>query len=157
MKRLLCLFLALVLFPVVSLADLPDLSGLSFDELVMLRQEALLAMWNSEQWQEVRVPAGVYEIGTEIPEGYWTLTPNSGDAVWFVYCDQLNESRTTFGPDCDVWDTYMVNSARTLKKEYVDKSALHELNIYLNAGRFIIVPCETVFTPYTGKPDLGFK
>ena len=157
MKKLFSLILVLLLVPVVSFADLPDLTGLSFDELLQLREQALLAMWKTEEWQEVRVPAGVYEIGVDIPEGYWTMTPNSRDSVWYVYCDQLNETRSTFGDDCDVWDTYMVNSARTLKKEWEDPSALHELSMDLKAGRFLIVPCETIFTPYAGKPDLGFK
>lgn len=157
MKRFFCFFLVLALLPVLSLADLPDLSGLSFDELIQLRQQTLLAIWNSSEWQEVRVPAGVYEIGVEIPEGYWTLTPNSGDSVCYIYCDQLNETRSTFGDDCDVWDTYIVNSARSLNKEWKDNSVLHELSMDLKPGRFLIIPCETVFTPYTGKPDLGFK
>ena len=37
MKRFFCFLLVLVLLPVISLADLPDLSGLSYDELVQLR------------------------------------------------------------------------------------------------------------------------
>lgn len=158
MKKLLAVILLLaLLLPVASLADLPDLSGLSFDELLQLREQALFAMWNSEQWQEVRVPAGAYEIGVDIPEGYWTMTPNSGDDEFYVYCDQLNETKSSFGDDCDVWDSYMVNCARSLKNEWKNNSALHELSLDLKSGRFLIIPCETVFTPYTGKPDLGFK
>ena len=38
MKRFFCFLFVLVLLPVVSLADLPDLSGLSYDELVQLRR-----------------------------------------------------------------------------------------------------------------------
>lgn len=157
MKRFLCLCVSLLFVPVFCLADLPDLSGLSFDELVQLRDQALLAMWNSEQWQEVRVPAGAYEIGADIPEGYWTMTPNSGTDEWYVYCDQLNETRSSFGDDCDIWDSYMVNCARSLNNEWKNPTALHELSLDLKAGRFLIIPCETIFTPYAGKPDLGFK
>lgn len=158
MKKLITIIMILaMLLPAAGLADLPDISGLSFDELVQLREQLNLAIWNSAEWQEVRVPAGVYEIGVDIPEGYWTLTPNAGDSVWFVYFDQLDETKTTFSSDCDLWETYMVNSARSLNKEWKDKSALHELSIEMKAGRFITIPCETVFTPFTGKPDLGFN
>lgn len=157
MKRFFCFLFVLVLLPVVSLADLPDLSGLSYDELVQLREQVNLAMWNSEQWQEVRVPAGVYEIGVHIPDGYWTLTANSRDTVWYIYCDQLNETRSNYGNDCDIWDSYMVNSARSLKGEWEDNSAIHELSLDLKTGRFLIIPCETIFKPYAGGPDLGFK
>lgn len=156
MKRFFCLLFVLVLLPVASLSDLPDLSALSFDELFQLRGQALLAMWNSDQWQEVRVPAGVYEIDVDIPEGYWTLVPNSGDSVSYVYCDQLDETRSTFAHDCEIWQSYWVNAARTLNNEWKDKSSLHELSLDMKAGRFIIIPCETIFTPYAGKPDLGF-
>ena len=58
MKRFFCILFAFVLLPVFSLADLPDLSGLSYDELVQLRDQINLAIWNSEEWEEVSVPSG---------------------------------------------------------------------------------------------------
>lgn len=36
----------------------------------------LEAIWNTKEWQEVEVPAGVYEVGVEIPAGEWTLRNN---------------------------------------------------------------------------------
>ena len=157
MKRFACVLLVLFLLPVYSLADLPDLSGLSFDELLQLREQALLAMWNSDKWQEVRVPTGVYEIGKDIPEGFWTMTPDYDDTVVFIYCDQLDETKSSYGPDCDIWEAYYLNRERDKNNEWKDKSYLHDLSLDLKAGRFLIVPCDTIFTPYTGKPDLGFK
>lgn len=158
MKRFACVLLVLFLLPVYSLADLPDISGLSFDELLQLREQALLAMWNSDKWQEVRVPAGVYEIGVDIPEGYWTMTPEyEEDTVEFIYCDHLDETKSTFGSDCDIWEIYYLNRERDKNNEWKDKYYLHDLSLDLKSGRFLIVPCDTIFTPYTGKPDLGFK
>ena len=78
MKRFLCVLFVLVLLPVVSLADLPDLSGLSFDELLQIRDQINLAIWNSQQWQEVSVPPGVWEIGVDIPSGHWSVRPAEG-------------------------------------------------------------------------------
>ena len=158
MKRYLCFLFVLVLLPVFSLADLPDLSGLSFDELVQLRDQINLAMWNSEKWQQVIVPKGVYEIGVDIPEGYWTMTPNySENVVIYIYCDQLDETRSTFGDDCDIWEDYWISRERYSRDVWKDNTKLHELSLDMKAGRFIIIPCETIFTPYTGKPDFGFK
>lgn len=158
MKKMLISIIALVMImPACSFADLPDLSGLSFDELVQLKEQINLVLWNSQEWQEVRVPKGIYEIGVDIPEGYWTLTAHSRDSESYIYCDQLDETKATFGPDCDIWENYWVNSARELNKDWKDPNALHELSLDMKAGRFIIIPCETTFTPYTGKPDLGFK
>ena len=56
MKRILALLLSLAcLLSVPASADIPDISGLSFDELVTLRNEALLTMWKAEEWKEVSV------------------------------------------------------------------------------------------------------
>ena len=74
MKRFFCLLFVLVLLPVVSFADLPDLSGLSYDELVQLRDKINLAIWNSEEWQEVTVPIGVWVVGEDIPVGHWSIS-----------------------------------------------------------------------------------
>ena len=43
MKKLLSLVLVLVLLPIVSTADLPDISGLSFDELVQLKEQIMIS------------------------------------------------------------------------------------------------------------------
>ena len=158
MKRILCCLFILILLPVVSLADLPDISGLSFDELVQLREQLNLAIWNSQEWQRVTVPAGAYEIGVDIPEGYWTMTPNYiDDTVVYIYCDELNETRSSYSDDCDIWETYYVSRETYGGTSWKDNSKLHELSLDMKSGRFIIIPCETFFTPYTGKPDLGFK
>lgn len=73
MKKLVSFFLtALLLFSAAS-ADPVDLSGLSFDELVALRDQINLAIWNSQEWQEVTVPAGIWQVGKDIPAGHWSI------------------------------------------------------------------------------------
>ena len=74
MKKLLVMIIVLTLLPIVALADLPDISNLTFEELVALKNQINLAMWNSDEWQEVTVPEGLYQIGKDIPEGRWTIT-----------------------------------------------------------------------------------
>lgn len=63
MKRLICILLFLLLFPVFSFADLPDISNLSYDELLRLRQDLNLFIWTSKEWKHVEVPTGIYVIG----------------------------------------------------------------------------------------------
>ena len=80
MKKLITVILLLALvLPVVSLADLPDISNLTYDELVQLKDQINLAMWNCEEWQEVTVPAGVWVVGEDIPVAHWSisLSPNT--------------------------------------------------------------------------------
>ena len=63
MKRLFCLLFVLVLLPVVSFADLPDLSSYTLSELhdiyASLRSEIL----SRSQWESVTVPVGFYVVG----------------------------------------------------------------------------------------------
>ena len=71
MKRTLCIILAFVLVLTLAPAAFADvdLSGMSFDELVALKDQINLALWNSADWQEVTVPQGVWQVGADIPAG----------------------------------------------------------------------------------------
>lgn len=158
MKRFFCFVLFIVFLPVISFADLPDISSLSYDELVQLKNQINLAIWNSSEWQEVTVPAGVWTIGEDIPEGYWTVTPKDS-ITSFWYGDKLNDSKTNAGYG---WD-YNTGVAVTLNGrvnsdgswKYPDEQ--HSVSIEMKSGMFVIIKEAVIFTPYSGKPDLGFK
>ena len=65
MKKLaLTLALLLTLTLVPAHAEI-DLSGMTLAELMELSQQVTMAMWETEEWEEVEVPIGVYEIGVE--------------------------------------------------------------------------------------------
>ena len=158
MKKLLAVTLILaLLLPVAALADLPDISGLSFDELVQLKDQINLAMWNSQEWQEVTVPAGVWEIGNDIPEGHWTIRLAVEDQLTNVVCtDRLNEFKT----DVDYgWKGVMASLCNKKKNDGTLKypEYMEETDIDMKAGMYFICKIPVIFTPYTGKPDLGFK
>ena len=157
MKRLITAILILALaLPAVALADLPDISGLSYEELLQLKEQINLAMWNSQKWQKVLVPKGVWEIGVDIPEGYWTMTPNGSHVGMYLYCDTLDSTKAKASDDCDIWDAYYVSTEKS-GSNWKDSEYLHELSLDMEAGMYIIIPCDTYFTPYAGKPDLGFN
>lgn len=156
MKRFLCLLFVLALFPVVCLADLPDISDLSFDELVQLRQQLNLAIWNSEEWQEVTVPIGVWKIGEDIPAGKWTITMSSDStSSWGVlyYCDQLENGGTEASSSGRVYFSEILipeNSSENDSAKFVD--------VNCTSGNYIVIErAPMVFSPFAGKPDLGFK
>lgn len=158
MKKLITtiLIIALIL-PAAACADLPDLSGLSFNELVQLKEQINLAIWNSKEWQEVTVPEGVWEIGKDIPEGHWTILPGSENLLLsLVYTDILDE----FGKDVTYgwkgWHGSICNKKNkdgSLKWPEYPESA----DIDMKSGMYFINKGPVIFTPYTGKPDLGFK
>ena len=153
MKRLFCSLLVLVLLPVVSFADLPDLSGLSYDELVQLKDQINLAMWNSEEWQEVTVPPGLWKVGEDIPAAHWSirLLNHGYTTVW--YFEKPNEMGRPFAPLTKYADTSIASEDfHAFDEEYI-----HEADFDMQDGWYFYCEKTTVFTPYAGKPDLGFK
>lgn len=130
-----------------------DISGLSFDELLALKQEINLALWASEEWQEVTVPAGVYEIGKDIPAGKWTIRPIDGDTARVYWGSELDESKTDIPP----LSLYTYEQVTSPWDSYAKYNNIESVSWDLSAGTFIVIKDSAViFTPFAGL-DLGFK
>lgn len=155
MKKLVLFTLLLIAFSVPALAEV-DLSGMTYDELVALKDQINLAMWNSQEWQEVTVPQGVWKIGEDIPEGHWTIKP--ADGVWtsVQYGSVLdtNGKELSYRSD-DYYSETMVSPSSRIYEEGKDPT---QIDIDAKAGAYICIDNgDAVFTPYAGKPSLGFK
>lgn len=154
MKRIISFFLCiLTLFSMCafSCADV-DLSGMSFDELVALKDKINLAIWNSAEWQEVEVPQGVWEVGVDIPVGKWTIKATTGNKTMVSVGQELRDG----GTDVRV-KAYEV-CVDPANKRYEANSDVTEWTIDLVAGDYVHVELGTaVFSPYSGKQSLGFK
>lgn len=154
MKRIISLLLPLLLISIPALASDIDLSGLSYDELVELRERIDIAIWSCEEWQEVTVPQGLYEVGLDIPEGKWSVTPVQGYRAYVTIANELNEAKTATG--------FLIISGDSIVSEQYDgydpngdKTAI---DCVLSKGQYIeIERGSVIFTPYAGKPSLGFK
>ena len=76
--------LVLVLFLTLSLTIVSrsesKYEGYTFEQLQTEYLAILQAMWKTDAWQQVEVPAGVYEVGVELPAGEWTLSNDR----WFL-------------------------------------------------------------------------
>lgn len=154
MKRTLCIVLALVL--VLSIAPAAfadvDLSGMSFDELVALKDQINLALWNSADWQEVTVPQGLYKVGSDIPAGKWTIKAPVGGYTVVKIGSQVDENGTDVDyhgelkPICG--DNY---------SGFAPSSACAFWTVELREDQYVSVKNgDCVFTPYAGN-NLGFK
>ena len=155
--RILSLLVALILSTATfAHADTFDLSGLSFDELVALKDQINLAIWKSQEWQEVTVPQGVWLVGEDIPAGHWTIKTNASYAH-ITLGTALDET----GKDIDIWKSYFYHgeSINSQNYKYFDPTSnKSEIDFDLKAGTYIIIDSGSViFTPYAGKPSLGFK
>lgn len=154
MKKLiscLCVF-ALVLALVPAAFAEWDLSGLSFDELVALKEQVQRAIWDSAEWQEVTVPQGIYKVGPDIPAGKWTIKAPAGGYTVVKIGSQLDEN----GTDVD----YRGESKPICGENYTGwapSSACEFWTVELREDQYVSVKNgDCVFTPYAGNA-LGFK
>ena len=153
MKKLFALILVLILAAGTAAADLPDLSGLSFDELVALRDQLNLAMWSSQEWQEVSVPVGVWEVGKDIPAGHWTIYPKEGSMTQIHYGEALDDTGKEIAPNCTRYDP-LIADGNSNWKDTVD---CRFVDIEMKEGWFLVTEKAVIIKLYAGKPDLGFQ
>lgn len=157
MKKLVALVVALVLVSSVALATTVsfDFSGLSLAQLVEVQQQLTMAMWATKEWQEVEVPQGIYEIGVDIPAGHWTIKAADGAYVWIVYGKYLDET----GKAVRYSNPYVTEKVVHPNRSSYDKNSdITQYDIDMEDGFFLEISEGTViFTPFTGKPALGFK
>lgn len=154
MKRILAAVICLLMLaalPVIGCADV-DLSGMTYDELVALKDKINLAIWNSDEWQEVEVPQGVWEVGADIPAGKWTIKPRESADTKVVVGDELKDG----GTDVNVNAWERITSASN--KYFEPNSDVTEWTIELENGDYVKIESGyAIFSPYSGKPTLGFK
>ena len=152
MKKALVWMLAVcALLPGFALAEV-DLSGMSFEELIALREQVNQAIWRCDEWQEVTVPMGIWEVGVDIPEGHWTISAAEGTFAR-IYWGTDNHGGVEVSTDL-AWERVCSPSY----KDYDEASDRVSVDWELKAGQFIeIHKGKAVFSPFTGKPDLGFK
>ena len=154
MKKLISLFIPLVLAAAVGVAQV-DLSGMTYDELVELKDQLNLAMWNSEEWEEVVVPQGLWIVGEDIPVGHYTIKPVDGNIATVVYGCKLKENKANLEKftSSSRYDEIISPSYR-----YYSQGDKDTIDIDMQYGYYVeIEDSSVVFTPYTGKPTLGFK
>lgn len=145
-------FALLAALAVPACADF-DLSGLSYAELVALKDQINLAIWSSEEWQEVEVPYGIWEVGADIPAGHWTITAGDGCSTFFYLGGQPNAA----GTELEGWDQYWWLKSKA-HRSYKAASDIDSIDVKLSDGDFIrIEDGSVIFTPYAGKASLGFK
>lgn len=163
MKKMISLFLSLLLLLSISVpsfalsADDIDLSGLSYEELVRLRDRINLAMWESSEWEEVEVPIGVWQVGADIPAGHWTIA--AADGVWCSiarsrFLDSTGKE-VEYGSGSNYFSEILTHPDNST---YDPKTDPVSVDLVLSDGEYLVVDNgNVVFTPYSGKASLGFK
>lgn len=138
-----------------SSADAFDFSGLSLAELAELQSRITLAMFETDEWQEVEVPQGVYKIGEDIPAGKWTIQPVNGGHTYVYWGDMLKPSGLSLSGSGKIYE-YANLYSKT--HEWYRTDDRTEITFDMQDGQYFIVDMGVaVFTPYAGAPKLNFK
>ena len=83
MKKLAIVLIVACLLCSVAVAD--DLSSMSFDELISLRNKLNTEIMSRPEWKEVGVPSGIWTVGVDIPAGIYSITPVGSSANFACY------------------------------------------------------------------------
>ena len=154
MKRLICTLIVILLVVSSAMAEV-DLSAMSYDELVSLKDQVQLAIWQSKEWQEVEVPKGVYTVGKDIPAGKWTVLAADGAKCYIKWGDLLEPSGVDVSWDGSIFVSEILYSPTYRNYDFGDAT---QVTWDLKDGNYFIVESGiAVFTPYSGAPSLGFK
>ena len=153
MKKVLCVLAVLLCILATAAAEV-DLSGMNYDELVALKDQINKAIWESQEWQEVTVPQGVWRVGEDIPAGHWTVSVPFGGYISFYYCENVTEMHE---PDRQkpYRSQMLLSPERTpTAGQQIPSSVDQEMR----DGMYVIIGGgDAIFTPYSGKPSLEFK
>lgn len=133
-----------------------DISSLSLAELAALKNRIQYAMLQTNEWQAVTVPVGVYRVGAEIPAGTWTVKCENKVGKTII---QWGESLKDNGENIAYNGRYSTFNAVYNPNDYwYQAGAMTEYTFTVYNGDYIIIDNgAALFTPYAGKPDLGFK
>ena len=158
MKRFLSFMTIFVLaMSFFASAESVDLTAMSYEELVALRDQINLAIWNSSTWEEVDVPQGVYVVGSDIPAGHWTVKCSED---WFYTSISWGEKLTASEQDIE-WSerssiyNFIYNPDAT---GYEIGLGATDYSFEVKDGEYIIIQYgSATFTPYAGKKEFNFK
>ena len=85
MKRILASLLVAFLLIGTASASVPDLSGLTADELLDTIRAAQSLLFSEQLVNGVRVPQGTYIIGEDIPAGTYRIEITDGTGFYDLY------------------------------------------------------------------------
>jgi len=77
MKRIAALALVLALLIPACFAEGIDLAAMTYEQLLDLNHQLVREIMSRPEWKEVRVPAGQWKVGEDIPAGVYSFTKES--------------------------------------------------------------------------------
>lgn len=130
--------------------------GLTYEALIARKSQINLAIWKSEEWQEVKVLQGVWKVGEDIPAGHWTLKCAEGAS----YCTiNWGEKLDSSGDGIAYSGRYSTYNKIYNPNRYTNSDNYsYQYSFKVQDGDYIIIEDgSVVFMPYVGKPTFEFK
>ena len=81
MKRLIAVLLVFLFVCTVATADAPDLSDLTYEQLVALQHYFTAEIMSRPEWKSITIPAGDWLVGVDIPEGTYSISCDHSSLV----------------------------------------------------------------------------
>ena len=136
-RRFLCCLLVLLLMIPAALADVPDLSGLTDDEIVELLGKVNEEMMSRGISKSAELPAGKYVGGKDLPAGAYIITCKTDDnhhgIVWVsAAADDLN------------------NQYPSILYEHVSFSSEEQFRVTIEEGGILNLPFAATLTISSG-------
>lgn len=161
MKSVLLLFLAF-LFIMPGYAEDIDLSNLTYTELIALKNRINIAIWESEEWQEVIVPPGMYRVGIDIPAGRWNVRISDIDG-------NVRYSYISIGTDVmNLAGNWLISISEEDRmkgfslynpnhSKFKDGNTIEMVIELFERDYISIEGGSIIFSTYSGNPDFQFK
>lgn len=73
MKKLFALIVTVMILTVSIAVAETDLSSMSYNDLIALQKKVNAEIMSRPEWKEVKVPAGTWKVGDDIPEGTYSI------------------------------------------------------------------------------------
>lgn len=141
----------LVFVSALSVSAQYDLSGFSYTDLLTIVAQAQREMMTRSEFQEVTVPAGLYQVGVEIPAGKWTISLPTSDDKYASADIDIGDKLDAGKNDIALWDSTTYDSI------YLSKSNNKTTyTVTLIDGYYIKIGHSVVFSTPTGA-TFSFK
>ena len=134
MKKLITLLLiAVLLLPAAALADLPDISGLTHNELIELNHRIQMRLFSEKLMNGVNIPVGRYTVGEDIPAGSYRVAISAENGLIVIYSpDEKTVCSYALGL---VYDVYEIGKI-TLEEGQIFDLSYGSVTLYPYSGLF---------------------
>lgn len=131
------------------------LEGLTYDELIVLKDQINPAIWNSYNWDRVLVPYGMYEVGVDIPAGRWDIEAPEASSVYISYGKEIDDESMDTKLAYGAWNKTVYSEHYA----FYDEGDLTKTDIDAASGFYIDIYSSVYawFSPHKAGGGLGFK